>query len=111
MGVKRFFSIPDEHIAQLDDLYTTQNAMDSVIEECAELIHAIQKYVRYSDKPHKYNVVMEMAHCLVSISLLAWKLKIPMKDIDKQIMFKAKAGNFTYEWFNRLYRNTQWGTQ
>lgn len=70
---------------------TEQKAADSLVEEMAELIQAINKQRRSNTKKNKDAIVEEMAHVLISLRGLCRYKMITPHEIEKQIQAKWPA--------------------
>lgn len=61
-------------IKMIADYYGPSNQMDQTIEECAELIQAINKYKRNTDVSTKENILEEMADVEIMLEQMKWLL-------------------------------------
>lgn len=85
-------SIAPEHLdAWRNEFDTEQKAADSLVEEMAELIQAINKQRRSNTKKNKDAIVEEMAHVLISLKGLCRYKMITPGEIEKQIQAKWPA--------------------
>ena len=84
--------ISKDHVdAWQKEFNTEQKAADSLIEEMAELIQAINKQRRNNTRKQKEAVVEEMAHVLISLKGLCKYKMITPGEIEKQIQAKWPA--------------------
>lgn len=88
-------------IEQCISTFNTENQIDILQEECAELIQACSKVKRsnghYSYSDPLDNLKEEMAHVLISIELVAKINNISFNDILKEVENKAIKYNFKKE--------------
>lgn len=84
--------IAQEHLdAWQKEFNTEQKAEDSLIEEMAELIQAINKQRRNNTTKNKDAIREEMAHVLISLKGLCRYKMITPGEIEKQIQAKWPA--------------------
>ena len=84
--------IAKEHLdAWQKEFNTEHKAEDSLVEEMAELIQAINKQRRDNTKKNKDAIVEEMAHVLISLKGLCRYKMITPGEIEKQIQAKWPA--------------------
>lgn len=85
-------SIAPEHLdAWRNEFNTEQKAEDSLIEEMAELIQAINKQRRSNTQKNKDAIREEMAHVLISLKGLCRYKMITPGEIEKEIQAKWPA--------------------
>ena len=84
-----FVYIANDHIdAWQKEFNTEHKAEDSLVEEMAELIQAINKQRRNNTKKNEDAIVEEMAHVLISLRGLCRYKMITPHEIEKQIQAK-----------------------
>ena len=93
------FIAPKHLDAWQKEFNAEQKAEDSLIEEMAELIQAINKQRRSNTKKNKDAIVEEMAHVLISMKGLCRYKMITPGEIEKEIQKKWPAA---YESQNEL---------
>ena len=85
-------SIAHEHLdAWRNEFNTEQKAEDSLVEEMAELIQAINKQRRNNTKKSQDAIREEMAHVLISLKGLCQYKMITPGEIEKEIQAKWPA--------------------
>ena len=85
------FIAPKHLDAWQKEFNVKQKAEDSLIEEMAELIQAINKQRRSNTKKNKDAIVEEMAHVLISMKGLCRYKMITPGEIEKEIQKKWPA--------------------
>lgn len=109
-GEDVLFHIPEAHIDQLHEMYSSSEKEKKTIEECAELIQAITKYSCLINSINPYasftfcdkcnlehardHIIEEMAHVGIMLALLKREFNITQKEIDLEVLKKAKEARF-----------------
>lgn len=91
------FGIPECHIKNIRERELLPYPIESLIEECGELITALAKHsgCRFDSwGQSKRDITGEMADVLVSMNLVADTLGISKGDIDNAIFCKAMRDGF-----------------
>ena len=86
--------VSDNFIRQCIETFPKDQQIDILQEECAELIQALSKLKR--GKVVGFDMTKEeMAHVLISLSVVAEIIGISEEDIQNEVAKKAKKINFT----------------
>lgn len=96
------FDIPVEHIANLMKSYgNNTERLDACVEECSELIVALEKQHRYSRHPDfsmlpsqiRFNVVEELTQVAMCLGMLKEIFNISQEEIELEVHKRAVKNN------------------
>lgn len=85
---------------EAENIYGKNSRMDKLIEECAEVIHALQKYRKNNTEERLSNVISELGHLSLALETYSLLMNIRGKVVDAKIHKARSLGERT----NRIQR-------